>query len=117
MAATLRVSADELRQQARRRGMLKGRQPEAEATREVLRWIGAQPPGGYRRDLLIEYLHRIQDEAGALRDRHLVIAERDGATVVYHLAEPRVIDVLDTMRHILRDSLARQTGLLVGSLA
>jgi ArsR family transcriptional regulator len=52
-----------------------------------------------------------------LRDRHLVVAERDGATVVYRLAEPRVIDVLDTMRQILRDSLARQTGLLVGSPA
>lgn len=47
-----------------------------------------------------------------LRDRHLVVAERDGAAVVYHLAEPRVIDVLDTMRQILRDSLARQTGLI-----
>lgn len=47
-----------------------------------------------------------------LRDRHLVVAERDGAAVVYHLAEPRVIEVLDTMRHILRDSLARQTGLI-----
>ncbi|MBP6786537.1 MAG: winged helix-turn-helix transcriptional regulator [Candidatus Promineofilum sp.] len=47
-----------------------------------------------------------------LRDRHLVIAERDGAAVVYHLAEPRVIEVLDTMRLILRDSLARRTGLV-----
>lgn len=47
-----------------------------------------------------------------LRDRHLVLAEREGAAVVYHLAEPRVILVLDTMRRILRDSLARQTGLI-----
>ena len=47
-----------------------------------------------------------------LRDRHLVIADRDGATVVYRLAEPRVIAVLDTMRQILRDSLARQSGYL-----
>ena len=49
-----------------------------------------------------------------LRERHLVVAEREGTMVVYHLAEPRVIDVLDTMRHILRDSLARQTGLVAG---
>lgn len=49
-----------------------------------------------------------------LRDRHLVLAEREGAAVVYHLAEPRVILVLDTMRRILRDSLARQTGLIAG---
>lgn len=47
-----------------------------------------------------------------LRERHLVVAEREGATVVYYLIEPRVIDVLDTMRQILRDSLARQTGLI-----
>ncbi len=47
-----------------------------------------------------------------LRERHMVVAEREGAAVVYHLAEPRVIQVLDTMRQILRDSLARQTGLI-----
>jgi DNA-binding transcriptional ArsR family regulator len=47
-----------------------------------------------------------------LRDRLLIVAERDGAAVVYYLAEPRVIDVLDTMRLILRDSLARQTNRL-----
>lgn len=47
-----------------------------------------------------------------LRERHLVIADRDGATVVYRLVEPRVIAVLDTMRQILRDSLARQSGYL-----
>ncbi len=47
-----------------------------------------------------------------LRERHMVAAERDGAAVIYHLSEPRVIDVLDTMRQILRDSLARQTGLI-----
>ncbi len=47
-----------------------------------------------------------------LRDRHLVVADRDGVTMVYRLAEPRVIAVLDTMRQILRDSLARQSGYL-----
>ncbi len=47
-----------------------------------------------------------------LRDRHLVTTERDGAAVVYSLAEPRVIGVLDTMRLILRDSLALQSGYL-----
>ena len=47
-----------------------------------------------------------------LRERHLVIADRDGAIVVYRLAEPRVIAVLDMMRQILRDSLARQSGYL-----
>ena len=50
-----------------------------------------------------------------LRERRLVTAERDGASVVYRLAEPRVIGVLDTMRQILRDSLARQSGLIATS--
>jgi ArsR family transcriptional regulator len=49
-----------------------------------------------------------------LRDRRLVETERDGAAVIYRLAEPRVIGVLDTMRQILRDSLLRQSELIVG---
>ncbi len=47
-----------------------------------------------------------------LRDRQLLAAERDGASVVYRLAEPRLIGVLDTMRSILRDTLARQADTL-----
>ncbi len=47
-----------------------------------------------------------------LRDRQLVATERDGASVVYRLAEPRLIGVLDTMRTILRDTLARQAEAL-----
>jgi len=46
----------------------------------------------------------------------MVVAERDGAAVVYHLVEPRVIAVLDTMRQILRDSLARQSVTLAASV-
>ncbi len=49
-----------------------------------------------------------------LRERHLVVAERDGAAVTYRLDEPRVIDVLDEMRQILRDSLLRQTEMIEG---
>lgn len=50
-----------------------------------------------------------------LRERRLVTAERDGASVYYQLAEPRVISVLDTMRQILRDSLARQSVVIATS--
>ena len=45
-----------------------------------------------------------------LRDRHLVIAERDGRRSFP--LPPQVIEVLDMMRLILRDSLARRTGLV-----
>jgi DNA-binding transcriptional ArsR family regulator len=44
-----------------------------------------------------------------LRQRALVTTERKGTAVIYSLADPRIIQVLDTMRQMLRDSLARQT--------
>ena len=47
-----------------------------------------------------------------LRQRSLVLANRDGVAVTYSLADPRIIDVLDTMRQVLRDALARQSNWL-----
>jgi ArsR family transcriptional regulator len=47
-----------------------------------------------------------------LRQRALVTTEREGAAVIYCLADPRIIDILDKMRQVLRDALARQTGVL-----
>ncbi|MCA9950393.1 MAG: winged helix-turn-helix transcriptional regulator [Anaerolineales bacterium] len=47
-----------------------------------------------------------------LRQRALVTTERNGAAVVYKLADPRMIDILNTMRVILRDSLIRQSSAL-----
>jgi DNA-binding transcriptional ArsR family regulator len=47
-----------------------------------------------------------------LRQRFLVETERDGASVVYKLADRRIIEVLDVMRQILRESLERQSGAL-----
>jgi NADH:ubiquinone oxidoreductase subunit F (NADH-binding)/NADH:ubiquinone oxidoreductase subunit E len=46
----------------------KGRQLDADALEEVRGWLKGLPRN---RDLLIEALHRIQDEAGCLRARHL----------------------------------------------
>jgi ArsR family transcriptional regulator len=50
-----------------------------------------------------------------LRQQSLVTAERDGATVVYRLSDRRIIEVLDTMRHILFDALERQSELFEAS--
>ncbi|HEX6383506.1 MAG TPA: metalloregulator ArsR/SmtB family transcription factor [Anaerolineae bacterium] len=47
-----------------------------------------------------------------LRQRALVLTERDGPAVVYRLADQRMIEVLDTMRQVLRDALARQSSVL-----
>jgi ArsR family transcriptional regulator len=53
-----------------------------------------------------------------LRQQSLVTAERDRATVVYELADPRIIGVLDTMRQVMVDALERQSGLIdAGHLA
>ncbi|MBE2221438.1 MAG: winged helix-turn-helix transcriptional regulator [Anaerolineae bacterium] len=47
-----------------------------------------------------------------LRQRNLVSTERNGAAVVYTIQDNRIISVLDTMRGILRDSLAQQSDML-----
>lgn len=47
-----------------------------------------------------------------LRQRSLVNSDRDGVAVTYSLADPRIIEVLDTMRMVLRDALDRQANSL-----
>ncbi len=54
------------------RSQQRGRQPESQAQQEVQALLGPRPPEGFRRDWLIEYLHRINDEHGALSRPHLV---------------------------------------------
>ena len=48
-----------------------------------------------------------------LRERGLVRAERQGQTVEYTLLDPRLIESLDTLRSVLRDSLAYRANLMV----
>ena len=50
-----------------------------------------------------------------LRDRGLVQTERNGTAVTYTLTDGRIIEVLNTMRQILRSVLAQQSGILVGN--
>lgn len=47
-----------------------------------------------------------------LRQRALVRKERNGPAVVYHLTDTRVVDILDSMRLLLRDAMKRQTSAL-----
>ena len=47
-----------------------------------------------------------------LRQCALVTTERDGTSVIYHLAEPQIIEILDSMRQILRRLLERQSDAL-----
>ncbi len=54
------------------RHQLKGRQAEPAALEQVRALIGPRPADGYRRDLLIEHLHTLNDHYRALFERHLV---------------------------------------------
>jgi len=47
-----------------------------------------------------------------LRQRGLVTAQREGASVYYYVSDQRIIQILDTMRHLLRDTIKRQTDTL-----
>jgi formate dehydrogenase len=63
------ISPDALRATARRRGQLKGRQPDDAARAQVRALIG---PGPHRRDRLIELLHLLNDAHRGLHEAHLV---------------------------------------------
>jgi len=68
------------------RSTAKGRVHDPESLQEVQECLGAMPR---RRDLLIEYLHRIQDRFGALAARHLVALARElrlSAAEIYEVA-------------------------------
>lgn len=47
-----------------------------------------------------------------LRERSIVLAKREGQSVIYTLATPKIIEVLDAMRQILRDSLDHKANML-----
>ena len=70
-SATFLATADDMRERIRRKSHLKGRQPEEAAMADVAQLLGPRPANGFRRDLLIEYLHRLNDHFGVLHDRHL----------------------------------------------
>ena len=71
------ATVGEMRQRLRRAARTKGRQPTADAVALVRECLGERPPEGYRRDLLIEYLHLLNDRLGALPRRYLVALARE----------------------------------------
>lgn len=46
-----------------------------------------------------------------LRQQSLVLTERDGPSVIYRLADRRIVDVLDTMRQVMFDTLEHRSDL------
>jgi formate dehydrogenase len=82
------------------RFQLKGRQPEADAVLAVRALIGAPPPGGHRRDLLIEHLHQLNDHFHGLPERMLVALASE-----MNLPTAEVLEVASFYHHfdILKD--------------
>ena len=68
------ATADDLRETIRRKSKLKGRQADDASVAQVRQLIGDAP---HRRDLLIENLHKLNDEYRALHDRHLVALAKE----------------------------------------
>jgi ArsR family transcriptional regulator len=50
-----------------------------------------------------------------LRERGMAVAEQDGTTVYYSLADHRIIEALDTLRMMLADMLAHRAQLIQGT--
>lgn len=76
-APVVLASVDDMRERIRRKSKLKGRQADEISLTEVRTLLGDVPAGGYRRDLLIEYLHLLNDAYRCLHDRHLVALAKD----------------------------------------
>lgn len=74
VSAVAIATADDLREIIRRKSKLKGRQADDVSMAEVRQLIGS---AAHRRDLLIENLHKLNDEYRALHDRHLVALAKE----------------------------------------
>ena len=71
------ATLDDMRQRIRQKSKLKGRQADDVSLLEVRALLGAKPVDGYRRDLLIEQLHKLNDAYRCLHDRHIVALARE----------------------------------------
>ena len=71
------ATPDQLRERIRQKSKLKGRQADDASRTEVRQLLGARPETGYRRDLLIENLHLLNDTYRCLHERHLVALAKE----------------------------------------
>jgi formate dehydrogenase beta subunit len=75
------ATPDQLRERIRHKSKLKGRQADDVSRSEVVtlleKHLGQRPETGYRRDLLIENLHVLNDACRGLHERHLVALAKE----------------------------------------
>ena len=55
----------------------------------------------------------ISRHLSVLRNRHLVLTERRGTAVIYSLKSNKLLEVLDTLREILREQIQEENQLAV----
>lgn len=91
----------------RKREAPKGRRVDPQAESEVVQLIGEAP---YRRDLLIEYLHRVQDQFGRLSASHLAALAK-----LLGLAQTEVYEVATFYHHfdVVKEGEAAPAALTV----
>ncbi len=112
------ATLDQMRETIRRKSKLKGRQADEVSSSEVCSLIGAKPPDGHRRDLLIEYLHKLNDAYLGLHERHLVALAKEMnismadvyevATFYHHFEVLRGDDIAPDLTIRVCDGLACQ---------
>ncbi len=76
-AVVVLATPDEMRQRILRKSRLKGRQADDVSLAEVRALLGPKPAAGWRRDLLIEQLHLLNDRYRALHERHLTALAKE----------------------------------------
>ena len=106
------ISPDALRATARRRGQLKGRQPDDAARAQVRALIG---PGPHRRDRLIELLHLLNDAHHGLHEAHLVALAFAVAVMLSLLSAKQSVRLVDTgiAQHVIYPGFALPVFALV----
>lgn len=86
----------------------------ADSTRLILLYALAEAPRNVSE--LTQELNQPQPTISRhlkiLRDRGLVLANRQGMTVEYTLADNRIIEALDILRSIMRDGIQKRANLL-----
>ena len=86
----------------------------ADSTRLILLYALAEGPRNVG-ELTEELGHpqpTISRHLKNLKDRGLVVATRQGTMVQYTLADRRVIDALDILRSIMRDSIQKRASFI-----
>jgi DNA-binding transcriptional ArsR family regulator len=86
----------------------------ADSTRLILLYALAESPRnvGELTEELGQPQPTISRHLKILRERGMVTATRQGTTVQYALADSRVIDALDILRTIMRDSIQKRASFI-----